>query len=183
MEKRTNWDFSEHTHKVEIFKSELGNEIRVDHFRKGSSNMGYVKFVNDDRGLSVFGDFGNWIFCRPFHPSADGFVSDMYWNEKLKISSSQDHARYDGEETYNELKELVDSGLEDMGFDGAELETHKEELTQLMQHTDDEIEYTYEAFRGRLTLDYDYIPFCKKGSVQLQIIFDAFDEMCRRMKN
>ncbi len=67
MKKRTNWDFSEHTHKVELFKSEDGNEIRVDHFRKGTDNCGYVKFVNDSRGLSVFGDFGNWIFCSyPF---------------------------------------------------------------------------------------------------------------------
>jgi len=55
-EKRSYWDFSEHTHTVEIFKSDNGNEIRVDHFQKGDSNMGYIKFVNDDKGLSVFGD-------------------------------------------------------------------------------------------------------------------------------
>tara|TARA_R110000851_G_C12783958_1_gene535653 strand:- start:75 stop:632 length:558 start_codon:yes stop_codon:yes gene_type:complete len=184
MKKRTNWDFSEHTHKIEIFKSKEGNEIRVDHFRKGNSNMGYVKFVNDSRGLSVFGDFGNWIFCRPFHPSADGFVSDHYWNEKLKINSHQEHAKYDGDETHKEIQGLINGGLEDWGYKEGELIKCKEWLTELATYTDDELEYTYEAYRGNnpTELDYDYIPFCKTGSVQLQIIFDAFDEICKRLK-
>lgn len=185
MKKRTNWDFSEHTHKVEIFKSEEGNEIRVDHFRKGNNNMGYVKFVNDSMGLSVFGDFGNWIFCRPFHPSADGFVSDGYWNEKLKIGSSQDHAKYDSEETAKELQELIDSGLEEWGYKDEDLINAKDWLIDLLGYTDDELEYTYNAFRGEnpTQMDYENIPFCKTGSVQLQIIFDAFDEICIRLKN
>ncbi len=57
--KRTTIDFSNHTHTIEIFKSDSGNQIRVDHLRNGNSRMEYVKFVNDDEGLSVFGDFGN----------------------------------------------------------------------------------------------------------------------------
>jgi len=184
MKKRTDWDFSEHTHMVEIFTSVKGNEIRVDHFRKGNSSMGYVKFVNDSYGLSVFGDFGNWIFCRPFHPSADGYVSDGYWNEKLKIGSSQDHARYDSEETAKEIEELINGGLEDQGYEGAQLIEMKEWLSDLLLYVDDELEYTYQAFRGNnpTQMDYESIPFCKKGSVQLQIIFDAFDEICNRLK-
>jgi len=182
--KRTKWDFSENTHTVEIFKSEHGNTIRVDHFQKGNSRMGYVKFVNDDEGLSVFGDFGNWVFCRPFHPSPDGYVSEMYWNEKLKIGSTQEHAEYDGEETYKELQEMIDTGFEDYGYEGDVLESAKEWFRGLQKYTDDEIEYTYEAYRGvnPANVDYDYIPFAKKGSVQLEIIFDAFDEICRRLK-
>ena len=185
MKKRTNWDFSEHTHKVEIFKSDDGNEIRVDHFRKGNSNMGYVKFVNDSRGLSVFGDFNNWIFCRPFHPTADGFVSDSYWNEKLKIGSSQDHAKFDSEETEKKLTELINKGLADYGYTDDELIKAKEWLKHLKTFVDDELEYTYEAFRGEnpTEMDYEMIPFCKKGSGQLQVIFDAFDEICSRMKS
>lgn len=185
MKKRTDYDFSKHTHKIEIFKSKEGNEIRVDHFRKGNSNIGYVKFVNDSRGLSVFGDFGNWIFCRPFDPSKDGFVSDGYWNEKLKISSSQDHAKFDSEETAKELKELINGGLEDWGYKDYALLKSKEWLTHLLSLVDDELEYTYEAFRGDnpTNMDYENIPFCKKGSIQLQIIFDAFDEICSRLKN
>ena len=182
--KRSSWDFKDHTHTVEIFKSEEGNEIRVDHFRKGTSNMGYIKFVNDPRGLSIFGDFGNWIFCRPFVPSDDGFVSDGYWNEKLKIGSSQDHSVFDSEETAKELKTMIKSGLKDYGYSSSELKEVKNWFKHLLSCVDDELEYTYEAYRGDnpTCLDYDYIPFCKKGSVQLQIIFDAFDEICRRLK-
>lgn len=185
MKKRTNWDFSEHTHKVEMFRSEEGNEIRVDHLRKGESSMGYVKFVNDSRGLSVFGDFGNWIFCRPFHPDKDNFVSDMYWNEKLKIGSSQDHAKFDSEETAKELNELINGGLEKYGYEGEELIQCTEWLTDLLTYVDDELEYTYEAFRGSnpTNIDYEQIPFCKTGSMQLQIVFDAFDEICARLKD
>jgi hypothetical protein len=184
MAKRTSWDFSKHTHRVEMFKSVEGNEIRVDHFREGISNMGYVKFVNDERGLSVFGDFGNWIFCRPFHPSAEGYVSEMYWNEKLKIGSSQDHATYDSERTAQELMELINGGLEEYGYEGEDLENCKEWLNNLHSFCDDELDYMHEAYRGWNPTDMDYedIPFCKTGSVQLEIIFDAFDEICSRLK-
>jgi len=182
--KRTTWDFSESTHRVEIFKSEKGNEIRVDHLQKGNSSMGYVKFVNDSMGLTVFGDFGNWIFCRPFHPSADGYVSDMYWQEKLKISSSQEYARYDSEATAKELQEQIDHGLEDYGYSGGDLIKAKEWFQHLLEHSDDELEYTYEAYRGEnpTEIDYEYIPFCKEESYQLKIIFDAFDEICSRLE-
>lgn len=182
--KRTDLDFSKHKHRVEIFKSDNGNEIRVDHLQKENSRMCYVKFVNDSEGLSVFGDFGNWIFCRPFHPSSTGFVSEGYWNEKLKISSTQDHAKYDSDETAKELQEMIDSGLEEYGYEGEKLEKAKEWFNHLLENTDDEVEYTYEVYRGRnpIDMDYEMIPFCKKGSVRLEIIFDAFDEICRRLK-
>jgi hypothetical protein len=181
--KRTTWDFSEHVHRVERFRSEEGNEIRVDHFRKGDSNIGYIKFVNDSRGLSVFGDFGNWIFCRPFHPSPDGFVSDGYWNETLKIGSHQDHAVYDPEQTQKEIQCLIDTGLEEYGYHGDKLESIQEWFKDLLYWSDDELEYQYHAFRNtNQDLDPDLIPFVKTGSKQLEIIFDAFDEICRRLK-
>ncbi len=181
----TKWDWSKHTHKIEIFKSSEGNEIRVDHFQKGNSNMGYVKFINDSRGLSVFGDFGNWVFCRPFYPSADGFVSDGYWIEKLKISSCQEPFSYDPKETAKELKELIATGLEEWGYEGEELRKNKEWITRLLEYVDDELEYTYEAYRGDnpSEIDYEYIPFCKKLSVQLEIVFEAFNEICKRLEN
>ena len=180
--KMTNWDFSEHTHTVEEFKSDKGNTIRIDHLRKGNSNCGYVRFVNDDYGLSVFGDFGNWIFCRPFIPSHEAYVCVGYWNEKLKIGSSQDHAKYDPEETDKELRLLIH-----------EIATNKEDYekpdnliefySDLLDYVDDEIEYTYHAFRYNMPsfLDYEDIPFVKKGSYQLLIVFDAFNEICNRL--
>jgi len=183
MEKRTSWDFSEYTHRVEVFKSEEGNEIRVDHLQNGDSSVGYVKFVNDSRGLSVFGDFGNWIFCRPFHPSPDGFVSFGYWNEKLKTYSCQDHAKYDSDRTLEEIKDLINGGLEEIGLTGDELEKGVESLKCLSEYVDDEIEYLYHAYRGfPNNLDYEYIPYVKTASYRLLVVFDAFDEICKRLK-
>lgn len=184
-EKYTDWDFSEFTHTVEEFKSDKGNSIRIDHLRKGDSNTGYVRFVNDDYGLSVFGDFGNWIFCRPFVPSAEGYVSVGYWNEKLKTHSTQEHGVYDPEETEKEIQELIDSGLEEYGYDGDELEKIKDWLTDLLDYVDDEYEYMYHAFRSHDCPfdDMENVPFCKKGSYRLLIVFDAFNEICSRIKN
>jgi hypothetical protein len=185
MKKRTDFDFSKHTHRVEIFKSDEGNEIRVDHFQQGNKKCGYIKFVNDDNGLAVYGDFGNWVFCRPFHPSADGFVCDGYWFEKLRIGSSQVLGDYDSEATANELQKLIDGGLEEYGYSSEQLEEIKEWYTDLLAYTDDETEYAYHAYRDYnkpCNLGYEEIPFCKKVNIQLEIIFDAFDEICNRLK-
>ena len=185
MKKRTSWDFSNHTHRTESFKSPEGNVIRIDHLRKGDSSIGYVRFVNDAYGLSVFGDFGNWIFCRPFIPSDEGYVCDGYWNEKLSIGSHQSHVRYNSEETAKEIQSLINGGLEEQGYEGGDLEKTKGWLTDLLEYTDDELEYTYQAYRGDnpTQMDYENIPFAKQGSVQLEIVFDAFDEICNRLKN
>jgi len=168
-----------------MFKSDKGNKVRVDHFRDGKSYHGYIKFVNSSSGLSVFGDFGNWIFNRQFHPSDEGYVSAGYWNEKLKMSSCQEHAAFDSEETCKELQEGIDGGLEEYGYEGDNLVVMKEWYEELQSFVDDELEYTYNAYRNQpsgITIDYEDVPLCKKGSVQLQIIFDAFDEICRRLK-
>jgi hypothetical protein len=182
--KMSDWDFAGYTHTVEKFNSDKGNSIRIDHLRNGDSSMGYVRFVNDDYGLSVFGDFGNWIFCRQFVPSENGYVSVGYWNEKLKIRSSQEHAKYDSEETSKEINELINTGLEEYGHFGSELEKLKDWYTELLEHVDDEIEYLYHAYRSYdCPDDLENIPYAKKGSVQLLIIFDAFNEICNRIES
>lgn len=184
-EKKTSWDFSKNEHRREVFKSSEGNKIIIDHLQKGNSSMGYVRFVNDDYGLSVFGDFGNWIFCRPFVPSEEEYVCVMYWNEKLKISSCQSHSEFDGEETGKEIEELINGGLEEYGYEGDKLKEIKDWYKELLEYTDDEIEYTYQAYRGcyRPDIDYECIPFVKKGSYQLEIVFDAFNEICNRLQD
>lgn len=183
MKKRTTWNFEGYTHSVEIFKSDDGNEIRVDHLRKGNSSSGYIKFMNHNYGLSVFGDFGNWIFYRPFIPSSKGFVSEGYWLEKLKFGSSQTHSSYDPEETEKELDEWIDNRLEDYGFEGDELKRYINFFTSLKSYVDEETTYKYHAFWGsNYDIDYELIPFCKKTDYQLLIIFDAFEFMCNCIK-
>ena len=58
----------------------------------------------------------------------------------------------------------------------------KEELRDLLEYSHDEIDYTYHAFRNDLFIDVDLIPFVKTGSQQLLIVFDAWEEICERIK-
>lgn len=183
-ESRTGIDFSKHEHRVEIFKSEK-NEIRIDHFQVGNNNTNYIQFINSDRTLTVTGDFGNWVFNRPFIPSEDGYVSDPYWLEKLRIGSKQEPGRYDGEATAKEIQKLIDNGLEDYGYGGEDLKELKEWYTDLLTYADNEHEYVchaYYAYPIPKNVDNESVPFCKSVDNWLLIIFDAFDEICKRLK-
>jgi hypothetical protein len=183
-DKRTTCDFSKHIHTTTIYKNEE-NEIRVDEFKVPGSRYGYIKFINDSEGMSIFGDYGNWIFCRPFIPSAEGYVSDSYWCEKLRIGSCQLIYDYDSEATSLELERLIKNGLEEYGYEGEELRKIKQWYKDLLHYVDDEVEYSYHAYRSYngLSVDFEDIPFEKDISIQLKIIFDAFDEICTRIKN
>ena len=183
--RRTDFNFDEHVHRVEEYK--CGNKtIRIDHFQVEYNNMFYIQFVNTDRFLTVSGDFGNWVFCRPFIPSPDGFVSDNYWLEKLKIGSQQSFERLDFDAIEEDIMEKLNGGLEDYGYEGDELEQAKEWYNNLLGYLGDEIGYKYHAFRDYakpLFIDYDNIPLYKEMPERLNIIFDAFDEICNRLKN
>ncbi len=108
----------------------------------------------------------------------------MYWTEKLIISSSQQPFKYDPEATANELQKGIKSELEEYGYEGDELKKVKEWYTDLLTHTDDEIEYTYKAYRNDnpVEMDFENIPFCEEYKAHLPVIFDAFEEICERLK-
>lgn len=181
-------DFSNHVHREEIYQLKTEDKIktiRIDHFQVGESRMLYLKFINCQGVMTVTGDFGNWVFCREFHPSHDGFVSDGYWIEKLEINSIQRPLEYCSETTADDLNRGINGGLAEYGYSGEKLEQSIQFFKHLLEHCDDEIEYTHEAFRGHNMpnfMDYDEVPFCKKNHIQLRIVFDAFDEMCKRLK-
>ena len=185
-EKRTEVDFSKHIHTRELFKNENGDEIIVDHFKVPCTIHGYIKLTNTDDCLLVTGDYGNWIFDRPFLPSSEGFVSDGYWFEKLRMSSEQRFNELDWDYIENEIEELINGGLEEQGYSGDELNTLKEWFGELLESTGDTLEYEYKAYRDYYipdSIDYEIIPYSKKTPIWLLIIFDAFDEMCNRFKN
>lgn len=185
---RTGIDFSKHVHTVEIFlnKDNPESTIRVDHFKIPNTRMDYIQFINTDEIMSVTGDFGNWIFSRPFIPSAKNSVSDGYWLEKLRDSSCQEAGKYDSDETAKEIQELIDTGLEDYGYEDDELIKAKEYFQELLEHTDDENDYIYHAYYDTYCqpnfIDNEMIPFAKKLNNWLSIIFDAFDEICNRLE-
>lgn len=180
--KRTVFDFSKHEHRVEIFKSDE-NEIRVDHLQIERNRGFYIKFTNTDDIMTVNGDFGNWIFCRPFIPSVRSNVSDMYWMEKLKMYSRQEF-KIDLEGIEQEIQELLKGGLEEI-YSEENIEEAKQWYMELLNETDDEISYISKAYRDPYKpcfIDYEDIPYYKKTPYQLLIIFDAFDEICSRIK-
>jgi hypothetical protein len=181
--KRTEMDWSKHEL---IIKEDEFTKIFM--LKKPDTVTYRVIFINTfapsgDSILTVTGDFGNWVFCRPFVPSNEGYVEDHYWVEKLKIHSCQVPGSYDSEETYKEINEYYNSKLEDKGsYSKEEWGELEEWITRIKRYSDDELEYTYNVYREKpIFIDYEDIPFCKKISVQLDYIFDAFDEMCRRL--
>lgn len=185
MGKRTKVDFSKH----EIIETHFQNEHHsLDVWDMKAPDSEYyhrVKFINSCGVLTITGDFGRWSFCREFHPSKDGGVSDGYWNEKLSILSKQEYAHFDSEGTKKELKKLVRSGLKDYGYTGEKLKEAKEWFKSLIEVVDDEYEYIYEAYRGYERpsfIDHEDIPFVKTQYIWLSIVYDAFEELCKRMK-
>jgi hypothetical protein len=182
IKKRTTVDFSKHI----VLETHLKNDnhsLDIWDIKLPDSNYtNRIRFINSCGTLTINGDFGNWVFCREFHPSPDGYVSDGYWAEKLQIGSVQESAKYDSERTEKEIKHWIRKGLKDYGFEGKELKTKKEQFKELLEHTEDELSYTHFAFRESEINDYELIPYCKTGYRWLEVIFDAFEELCKREK-
>lgn len=179
---RTAVDFSKHIVLETHFKNENHSLDIWDLKLPDSDYTHRVRFINSCGTLTVSGDFGNWVFCREFHPSEDGYVSDGYWTEKLKIHSVQDSSEYDSERTEKEINLMIKKGLKEYGFEGDELKNKKEQFKELLEHTEDELSYTYFAYRESNIGNYELIPYCKTRYPRLDIIFDAFDELCKRKK-
>lgn len=68
---RTGIDFSKH----ELIIKET-DDVTIHWLKIPNSIKKNIKFTNIEGNLVVTGDFGNWIFCRNFIPSGDGYVSD-----------------------------------------------------------------------------------------------------------
>lgn len=182
--KRTVVDFSRHNHRIELYNCG-DKQIRIDHLQVGDSRAGYIQFINTSEVLTVTGDFGNWVFCRPFIPKAGNCVDDSYWIEKLKISSEQKLRDIDLQKTSKEIQELINGGLENYGYEGEELEQAKEWFKELLDNCEDELDYLSFAYRNYekpIFIDDEMIPCVYKIPIWLEIIFDAYDEICDRLK-
>ena len=175
---RTKIDFSKHE---VITKKCEGVLIHV--FKQPDTFVNSIKFINAEGILAVTGDFGNWIFCREFHPSSnnnDG-VSAGYWDEKLEISSQQKAKKYDAEETTKCINEFKESYLDAYGEEMNE--EVKDWIEQLENNVDDEYEYTYLAYREKpYSIDYESVPFGKKRHFWLDAVYDGFDAICEVLK-
>ena len=133
--KRTDVDFSKHV--LTINKNE---NCIIYRFQLPNTKMHSVVFINAEGVMCVTGDFGNWIFNREFHPSAEGRVSDGYWLEKLSIASSQKYKDYDSDKTVNELNEYFNS-LKKEDYTEYEYEEIKEHFEYCTSSAEDYYEY------------------------------------------
>lgn len=175
--KKTNWDFSKYD--LTISKS---SNCKIYTIHDGGASCGKVVFINANGIMAVTGDFYNWIFCREFHPSKEGYVSEHYWCEKLQIASGQTAYIYDSKETDEELNRMINIGCEEHGFEGDQLKEMKEYYEDCIMYSDNEEEYNVFAYNNLPDfVDYESIIKVEVIKKQLLIIFDAFNEICSRL--
>ena len=178
--RRTDFDFSEHELLIKESDGLLVHTLK----HKDYSKMYRFDFINTNGIMVVTGDYGNWMFCREFHPSPDGVVSDYYWCEKIKIASTQEPFEFDYEATEKEILEAINGGLVEGGFEGDDLEIMTEYYESLLDKVH-EGEFYYEAYAyGEMPylITSGCVPNNKKIKHWLLCVFDAFEEICSRLK-
>jgi len=168
--KRSGYDFSKH--EVTVKQTE---DFLLHDLKKPNTVCGRVTFINTHGVMVVTGDFGNWIFCREFHPSPESGVSGSYWVEKLQIASTQVPEQYDPKKTEELIRERLEG--EDISED------EKEYYENLLQRIDESEEvYKSIAYMERpSSIDCEGVPYCESTKPWLKCVFDAFDEICTRM--
>jgi hypothetical protein len=175
---RTNIDFTKHNYTTEKYTNTVGKEIRVDRLQISNDQCLMIQFMNTDKNLIVTGDFGDWIFSRPFHPSAKGMAADNYWVEKLELANNNVELKQNLD--WVSIKEQIQENIVE-----TKLEEDQEQIElwqELLDYADneDEIEYIRFAYRESL-LESEQIPMYKLMPSQLLVVFDAFNIICKRI--
>lgn len=179
--RRTQVDWSKH----ELIVKEQGDWFSHE-LKKPDTRCQSIHFINAGGILAVTGDWGNWIFCRSFIPDAGEYrVSDGYWCEKLRISSTQKSAEYDPEGTAECLQKGIDTDLAEYGYEGEDLEKMKEYYRECKDRVHDgEFGYQFHAYNEYPSelMSAEDVPFKTKTPFWLLVVFDAFEEICKRLK-
>ena len=173
-------DWSKHELVLMKYTSEDGAAITEYILKKPDTFIEMVVFCNHSGNLSVTGDYKNWIFERAFYPKKDLKVSDSYWVEKLCVNSCQEF-EFDLEANLNayseEEKQTREENPEIFDKNSPEYDEDLVEFYEEIQKCDDEIEYWNCIADHLIDEPHNY----KKIPEQLLIVFDAFEEICRRI--
>lgn len=177
--KRTRINFSNH-----ILETNTAYYLSTYHLKKANNSVtNNIKFIITNGVTIVTGDFGNFMFCREFIPSKDEFVDDSYWLGKFEMHSEQIGKEYSEEETIKELEYQIESGLEEYGYENNKLIDAKLYYEDLLNYTDNSNDYlTYIDKTIPSFLERENIPYVKTIKYNLLIVFDAFDEICKRLE-
>lgn len=177
--RKTTWDFTKY--KLDVVETD---NCTIHTIHDNGASCGKVIFINTSGIMAVTGDFYNWIFCREFMPSKEGYVSEHYWCEKLQIASGQSGYVYDSSETEKELNHMISEGCASYGYEGEDLQLMKDYYTDCLRYTDNEEEYNVFAHDNLPNFtDYESIINISIVRNQLLIIFDAFNEICNRLSD
>lgn len=177
---RTDIDFS--NHELTVHQCD---ECLIHTLQQPETIIYKVVFINSNGVLTVTGDLYNWVFCREFHPSPEGKVSDHYWAEKAAISSRQQPKVYDADLTEAQIREDL-AELDD--YHGTEETKHKREHREFLEECLgyvglSEFEYTSFAYLNFPSwTDNEIVPYVQRIDHSLLAVFDAFEEVCRRLK-
>ena len=176
MRKRTDIDWSKHIVEAET----AGDFATIHRLRIPDSICLMVEFINmHDRGLLVCGDFGSWIFSRCFYPSREGNVSDDYWLEKLYIANDrQDPFDFSKKSLDSETNKMVSDYENENGYDNEEIS----EFAEILNGCDCRCDVEYVTNYNSDCVEPEDIPSGLIICERLDIIFDAFDEICARIK-
>src|SRR4030042_6319497 len=169
--KRTDVDFSQHELLIEENKNNGMLNMTIHYLKKPNTITDSVKFINTNDVLAVTGDYGNWIFCREFVPSANGKASGGYWAEKLSIASTQNAYKFSEEVAKSEIDELLKEH---------ELSDEEKEWLDELREEADQGEYAYiaKAMDRPYTFETELIPKGKEMDFWFKVVLDAFDEIC-----
>lgn len=184
--RRTKTDFSKHTHTCKKLVDD-DTTAQIDSLQVGDSLHGAVHFVNTPFGMSVYGDYGNWVFNRRFIPNNKGeSVSDHYWIEKLQLNAQGlEFWEYDKELNKEHLEELKEE-IPSYGLSEDSEEEAMEWVDDLLWHLEDEdwVSYTNIVYHETPPcMQGENLPIYKAIPIRLQVVFDAFEEICNRLKN
>ena len=169
---RTTTDFSQHELKITASEN-----LSIHDLRMADSPLFRVRFINTCGHLIVDGDYGTWVFCREFMPSKEGYVSSMYWVEKLQADSTQQAKVFDNNQAVKQVTALTISANENGCSEGTDIW-----LDELMYAAElSEYEYIAVIMDYPPDIDSEDLPDGKIVNPRLNIIFDAFEEVCRRM--
>jgi hypothetical protein len=172
--KRRDSDFSKH--KLEIKKTEL--MIMHKLFLPEQPNCENVEFYNikdNARGILVVnGAWDKHIFDRAFIPVSGGKVSDLYWAEKCKTKPE-----YNADETYDNIQNYIKTLRKENR--GVDIKEDIAFLKEFLKETEDE--FIANSFLETTRYDdflepYELLAYSKSF---LNPIFDAFEEICRRL--
>jgi len=97
----------------------------------------------------------------------------------------KDRLKYDSEATYKELEDGINGGLEEYGYMDDDLDVMKEYYKNCQMYSETEWEYIAFAHGDDKPnfIDHDQVPFVERTKQWLMIVYDGFDEICRRIKD